>query len=214
MSNQTLTRPWLWLISFIGVIVPGRVRADWRQEWIAEMRYRGGMLAEGEQLNWRTKTNLVWLSASAFWDALWMQTYRWEDAMFQDIRYAIRMMRKAPGFTAVAVLALALGIGANTAALSTVNGMVLRPLSVPDATELMQPFWGSQKDARVWGEFSYANYLDLRDQNKTFSDLCAWREMSGGISLGESASADDGHRAEVVWGELVTSNYFDVMGVK
>jgi hypothetical protein len=78
MSNQTLTRPWLWLISFIGVIVPGRVRADWRQEWIAELRYREGMLAEWEQLNWRTKSNLAWRSASAFWDALWMLVMRYE----------------------------------------------------------------------------------------------------------------------------------------
>src|SRR5215212_3447455 len=141
MSKQSIKRPWLWLISFIGVIVPGRVRADWRQEWIAELRYREGLLADWEQLNWRTKTNLAWRSASAFWDALWMQTYRWEDAMFQDIRYAIRTMRKAPGFTAVAVLALGLGIGVNTAALSAVNGMVLRPLAVANPTGLMAPFW-------------------------------------------------------------------------
>jgi predicted permease len=214
MSNQTLTRPWLWLISFIGVIVPGRVRADWRQEWIAELRYREGMLAEWEQLNWRTKSNLAWRSASAFWDALWMQTYRWEDAMFQDIRYAIRMMRKAPGFTAVAVLALGLGIGVNTAILSAVNGFVLRPLPVANPEGLITSYFGSKKDANVWGEFSYANYEDLRAQNKTFTDLCASRETSGGISVGESGSADDSQRAEVVWGELVTSNYFDVMGVK
>jgi len=211
---QSLNRPWLWLISFIGVIVPGRVRADWRQEWIAELRYRESLLADWEQLNWRTKTNLAWRSASAFWDALWMQTYRWEDAMFQDIRYGIRMMRKAPGFTAVAVLALGLGIGVNTAILSAVNGFVLRPLPVENPEGLITSYWGSKKDANVWGEFSYANYEDLRAQNKSFVDLCASREASGGMSVGESGSADDSQRAEVVWGELVTSNYFDVMGVK
>lgn len=214
MSSLSNTRPWLWLISFFGVIVPGRVRADWRQEWIGELRYRESLLADWDQLNWRTKSNLAWRSASAFWDALWMQTYRWEDAMFQDIRYGIRMMRKAPGFTAVAVLALGLGIGVNTAILSAVNGFVLRPLPVENPTELMQAFWGSQKDKEVWGEFSYLNYLDVREQNKSFSDLCASRETSAGISVGESGSADDNQRAEVVWGELVSSNYFDVMGVK
>ena len=214
MSTQTLKRPWLWLISFIGIIVPEHVRADWRQEWIAELRYRETLLAEWEQLNWRTKTNLAWRSASAFWDALWMQTHRWEDAMFQDVRYAVRMMRKAPGFTAVAVLALGLGIGVNTAILSAVNGFVLRPLPIANPTELITSYWGSKKDAHVWGEFSYANYVDLREQNKTFTDLCASRETSGGISAGESGSADESQRAEVVWGELVTSNYFDVMGVK
>ncbi len=213
-SRQPGTRPWLWLISFIGVIVPRRMRADWRQEWIAELRYREVLLAEWERLNWRTKVNLAWRSASAFWDALWMQTYRWEDAMFQDIRYGIRMIRKAPGFTAVAVLALALGIGVNTAILSAVNGFVLRPLFVEKPAELLAPYWGSKKDAQAWGEFSYPNYVDLRAQNKSFSDLCAWRETSAGISFSESRSAGEDERAEVVWGELVSANYFDVMGVK
>ena len=173
MSGFSKTRPWLWLISFFGVIVPGRVRADWRQEWIGESRYRESLLADWDQLNWRTKTNLAWRSASAFWDALWMQTYRWEDAMFQDIRYGIRMMRKAPGFTAVAVLALGLGIGVNTAILSAVNGMVLRPHAVANPTELITSYWGSKNEAEVWGEFSYANFLDLREQNKSFcGSLC------------------------------------------
>jgi putative ABC transport system permease protein len=214
MSTQPHRRPWLWPILFIGVIVPGRVRADWRQEWIGELRYREELLAQWEQLNWRTKFNLAGRSASAFWDALWMQTYRWEDAMFQDVRYGIRMMRKAPGFTAVAVLALGLGIGVNTAILSAVHGFLFRPLPVENPEEVITSHWGSKNDAEVWGEFSYANYLDLREQNKSFADLCASRETSGGISVGESGSADEHLRAEVVWGELVTSNYFDVMGVK
>jgi len=196
----------LWPIAFIGVIVPGRLRADWRQEWVAELRYREELLSEWERLNWRTKLSLVWRSASAFWDALWMQTYRWEDAMIQDIRYAIRMMRKAPGFTAVAVLALAFGIGVNTAAFTVVNNMVLRPMAVEKPLELFRPHWGSKNDAHVWGAFSYANYLDLREQNKTFSDLCAWRKISAAVSFGETRTADDDKRATVMWGELATSN--------
>ena len=143
MLRQTRVRPWLWPISFIGVIVPRRLRADWRQEWRAELEYREALLDQWQHLNLRAKLNLVWRSASAFWDALWMQTYRWEDAMVQDVRYAIRMMRKAPGFTAVAVLALALGIGVNTAALSAVNGIILRPLPVENASQLLTPHWGS-----------------------------------------------------------------------
>jgi ABC-type antimicrobial peptide transport system permease subunit len=64
------------------------------------------------------------------------------------------------------------------------------------------------------GEFSYPNYADLRDQNTSFSGLCAWSQVSAGISSGESRNASDGEPAEVLWGELVTGNYFDVMGVK
>jgi putative ABC transport system permease protein len=139
---------------------------------------------------------------------------RWLGDLLQDLRYGVRILAKRPGFTAVAALALALGIGVNTAILSAVNGFVLRPLPVDKPDELVVSYWGRKADARVWGKFSYANYVDLREQNKSFSDLCAWSEASAGISSSESRNAGDNERAEVIWGELVTGNYFDVMGVK
>jgi predicted permease len=139
---------------------------------------------------------------------------RWLGDLLQDLRYGVRILAKYPGFTAVATLALALGIGVNTAILSAVNGFVLRPLAVEKPTELVAPYWGSKNDPQVWGDFSYANYMDLRAQNKSFADLCAWRETSAGISFSESRKGGDDERAEVVWGELVSANYFDVMGVK
>src|SRR5215475_6505407 len=124
------------------------------------------------------------------------------------------MIYRSPGFTAVAVLVLALGIGVNTAILSATYGAVLRPLPVDDPAGLVAPHWGRKSDAQVWGAFSYPNYLDLREQNKTFSDLCAWDDTSAAISSGESLATGDGGRAEVVWGEMVSANYFDLMGVK
>jgi putative ABC transport system permease protein len=212
--KRLFNRPHLRLIALVGVIVPRRLRANWRQEWEAELRHREAMLAEWDRLDWRRKLDLLRRSGSAFWDALWLQPKRLEDEMFQDIRYGVRMMRKAPGFTAVATLALALGIGVNTSILSAVNGFVLRPLSVEKAAELVAPQWGRKTDTRVWGEFSYANYVDLREQNKSFSGLSAWMQVSAGISSSESRNAGDSERAEVGWGELVSGNYFDVMGVK
>jgi macrolide transport system ATP-binding/permease protein len=134
--------------------------------------------------------------------------------LWQDLRYGARILAKQPGFTAVAVLALALGIGVNAAILSAVNGFVLRPLPVEKPSELVAPYWGRKTDAQAWGEFSYANYVDLRGQNKSFAELCAWDEVSAGVSSGETRNAGDDERAEVVWGELVGANYFDVMGVK
>ncbi|HEX8140049.1 MAG TPA: ABC transporter permease, partial [Pyrinomonadaceae bacterium] len=139
---------------------------------------------------------------------------RWLGDLLQDMRYGVRILAKRPGFTGVAALALALGIGVNTAILSAVNAFVLRPLPVEKPEELVVTYWGRKTDTHVWEKFSYANYVDLREQNQSFSDLCAWSETSAGISSSESRNAGDSERAEVIWGELVTGNYFEVMGVK
>src|SRR2546427_3975967 len=107
-TGTTRFRFWLWLICVIGVIVPRRLRADWRQEWEAELRHRERLLAEWERLDRRNKFELLRRSASAFWDALVLQPQRLEDEMFQDLRFGVRMLRTHPGFTAVAVFKLLL----------------------------------------------------------------------------------------------------------
>src|SRR5262245_33734720 len=133
MSKQkptTRCRFWLWLIRMIGVIVPQRLRADWRQEWEAELRYREVMLSDWDRLDWRAQLDLFWRSSSAFWDALWLQPRRWEDEMFQDLRFGARMLLKSKALTAVAVLSLAFGIGANTAIFSVIDALMLKRLPV------------------------------------------------------------------------------------
>jgi len=134
--------------------------------------------------------------------------------LWQDLRYGVRMLRQRPGFTVVALLALALGIGVNTTIFSAVNGFVLRPLPVKQPEEVVQVFWGSQREGEVWNNFSYPNFVDLREQNKSFSGLFAWQMLSVAISDSAGRAAEGNNRSDIIWGETVSGNYFDVLGVQ
>ncbi len=197
----------VWLIGLIGVIVPRRLRVDWQQEWEAELRYREAMLAEWHTLNWRNKLDLLRRSLGAFWDALALQPERWEDEMFQDLRFGLRMLLKNPGFTVVAVFTLALGIGANTAIFSVVNAVLLRPLPYHDADKLMMFNFLSRKGEELWFS-SPAAHLHLRSQNTVFTDVAAWGNDTWPANL-----TGDGE-PERLQGFKVSGNFFQTLGVE
>src|SRR5689334_21280231 len=163
MAKITLPiRLWICLIRLVGVIVPRRLRADWRQEWEAELRHREALLDDWGQLKWQTKLDLLRRSTSAFWDALWLQPSRLEDEMFQDFSFGLRILLKNRVSTLVAVLTLALGIGANTAIFSVVEAVLLRPLPFADPDRLvwLGGWVGNDKEQGV----TPADFLDYRDQ--------------------------------------------------
>jgi predicted permease len=207
MANSSATtrfRFWIWLIRVIGVIVPRRMRADWRQEWEAELSYREKLLAKWDQLNRRAKLDLLWHSAGAFADALWLQPKRWEDEMFQDLRYGVRMLRTNQGFTAVALLSLALGIGANTAIFSLMDAIFWRPLPVSHPEQLVSIVipMGEREDP---GFTPLALLRELQNGNQVFTG--AITSGADGMSLTVDGAA------ERVMVDAVTSNYFSELGV-
>jgi hypothetical protein len=159
--RTTRFRFWLWLIRTIGVIVPHRLRANWRREWEAELRHRESILAEWDRLDWRSKLDPLRRSTSAFWDALWLQPKRLEDEMFQDLRFGLRMLLKQPGLILVATLCLAMGTGANVLMFSLLNAVVLRPVAGVQAPQELAVTL-HRNDRNGFDLTSYSDYLDYR----------------------------------------------------
>jgi len=133
-------------------------------------------------------------------------------ALWQDVRYGLRMLAKHPGFTAIAVLTLALGIGANTAIFSLLNQILLRQLPVKDPKELVLLRAPGVRTGHIWSDgddsesFSYPLYKGLRDNNPVFAGIFGRYAFSASI-----ASHGKTERGS---GELVTGNYFEVLGVQ
>jgi predicted permease len=130
--------------------------------------------------------------------------WSWVQDFLHDLRYAARLLRKNPGFTTVAVLTLALGIGANTAIFSLVDTFLLRTLPVRDPQQLVF-VRASKPEGGVRHDFSYSTFEALRDHNSSLSGMFAWDNSR--------VSAVRGGQAEAIDGDFVSGNYWDVLGV-
>ena len=125
--------------------------------------------------------------------------------MLQDLRYGLRMLAKSPGFTAIAVLSLALGIGANTAIFSLVNAALLKPIPVREADRLASVFMTDQRNPGNL-PLSHLNYKDLRDENQVFSEMA-------GFSFAQ-VNWSTGAESEQIPLQVVSGNYFTVLGAQ
>jgi predicted permease len=124
------------------------------------------------------------------------------ETLLHDVRFSLRILRKAPGFTLVAIATLALAIGANAVVFAALNAVILRPLDVPRPQSLYSIHRVSDSSAAV----SYPDYLDLRERNRSFEDLAAYNFVLAGIE-----TADTPSRA---WLVAASGNYFDVLGIQ
>jgi len=125
--------------------------------------------------------------------------------MFADLKYALRMLMKAPGFTAIAILTLALGIGANSAIFSVIDAVLLRPLAFPKPNELVAVWSQVAREKSEKETESVPNYVDLRDQSKTLQSLAAFTR-AGAVLNGTEDSRQ-------LYGVAITSDIFPTLGV-
>ena len=125
---------------------------------------------------------------------------------FEDVRYGLRMLARSPGFTAVVILTLALGIGANTAIFSMVNAVLLKSLPVEKPEELVVLKYSDPQSGQLHEDFSYPMYQAIRDKNGSFSGVLA----RSGVEL----NVGYGGESEQLYGELVSGNYFPTLGVQ
>ena len=129
--------------------------------------------------------------------------WEWFEHLAVDVRHSLRLLRKSPGFTLVAVLTLALGIGANAAIFSVVNGILLRPLPY-HAPNRLTVVWEKNSDGTP-DNVGYATYLDWKAQNHTFEQLALYASWQPVLQAGEP---------EQLNGLRVTSNYFRTLGIQ
>jgi macrolide transport system ATP-binding/permease protein len=133
-------------------------------------------------------------------------SFRSLETLAQDMRYGLRMRTKNPGFTVVAVLTLALGIGANTAIFSLINVILLKPVSGREPDRLMGVYSHDTTRADEYRLFSHPNYTDLRAQRQVFDDILATNLFSAGVTEGDTTRR--------LMTAKISSNYFSVSGVQ
>src|SRR5436309_2854919 len=128
--------------------------------------------------------------------------------MLNDVRYGLRQLIKHPAFTIIAILTLALGIGANTAIFSVVNAVLLKPLPFPDPDQLIAIGMTDtrQKSQSDLNSLSYPDFFDFRDQNRTLASAAVYRDRAFALTSEEGATS--------LRGAKVSAEFFDVLGIK
>lgn len=191
------------VIRMASPLVPYDIRQQWLREWRAELAFA---CARSQKIGRPMPLSCFWRACGAFVHAAWLRWDRWRIEMLaQDLRHALRALRAKPGFTAVTVLTLAIGIGGNAAIFGAVNAVLLRPLPYPDPDRIVQVFKTSVKQPdQIGGTTSPPDFTDWRRETTVFSALA-------GVVEGSYAMTGDGV-AEQIPGASVTGDFFEVFG--
>jgi predicted permease len=184
-------------------LVPDDIRRDWLREWRAEFAYAS---SRAHRAGRRLPLASFARALGAIVHAAWLRWDRWRiEMLVQDLKHALRSLRRKPSFTVVVVLTLAIGIGGTTAIFGAVNAVLLRPLPYPQPDALMRVFKTSIENAdRVGGSVSPPDFTDWRRDNTVFGEMAAL--YSGSFALTGLGAA------EQIPSALVTGGFFNVMG--
>jgi predicted permease len=189
-------------------LTPADVRREWLEEWRAEVAWTVARESRRPDRRRWASLCLVLRCAGAFAHAGWLRWDRWRiEMLLQDVKYAVRTLVKKPGFAAIAILTLAVGIGGNAAIFSAVRAVLLRPLPFPSPDDLVEVFSTNAKSPLAMaGTASPPDFTDWRRENTSFTELAA-------INAGAFAMTGPGLPAEQITGAGVTGGFFDVLQV-
>jgi predicted permease len=189
-------------------LAPADLRRGWLDEWSAEVAFTVSRWPRRARRERVAGLRLLCRCAGAFVHAAWLRWDRWRiDMLLQDVKYAVRALAKKPGFAAIAVLTLAVGIGGNAAIYSVVRAVLLRPLPFPSPDEVVQVFSTSVKAPQAMaGTASPPDFTDWRRESTSFTELAA-------VNASSYAVTGAGVPAEQVSGASVTGGFFAVLEV-
>jgi putative ABC transport system permease protein len=192
-----------WLLRTVALVTPREWRAEWLEEWEGEL----SALDAASPAGGTGLPGPLAFVIGAVPHALWLRKEDWTmEGLVHDIRFAFRVLLRTPGFTVVAALTLALGIGANATVFSLVNGLVLRsPAGVVAPDRMVQIARSYENDPR-WDVWSWPALQEIRRDSQVFEDVIGYEGLQ--YILGSGVAA------ETVIGQMVTGNYFRVLGVK
>ncbi|HSG50346.1 MAG TPA: ABC transporter permease, partial [Longimicrobiales bacterium] len=197
--------PGFGLIAWASRLVPAARRSEWRREWEAETAYawkvmeRNGRAVALQRLRLRARISTCVIDA--LWEKKEMMTMT---GLFNDLRFAARSLMRYPAFTAVAVLTLGLGIGANTAVFTLVDGVLLRPLPFRDADQLLS-LRHQGRDGQDQLPMSSGLYLAYRESVRTLDGVALYTRTAANLLV-------EG-QPERIYGQAATPDFFTVLGV-
>jgi predicted permease len=188
-------------------LVPARDRADWLQEWEAELRERWQRLARRDELNGRQQMDVLRRTLGSFHDAAWLRRQFTRDAeAIHDVRHGLRMLRRSPGFALTAVLVLALGVGATVGIFSVFDTLLLRTLPYADADRAVMIWQGVADNPDVRDDVAPANCFDWREHLRSFEVVACVEPWSFDFT--------GGPEPEVLHAALVSDGFFRAFGVE